>query len=129
MQVEGIHRKFSILKITLFILVVVNAMIIFMIQLKGQTYVHIFWSFDEKQQMLDSITSWIDSNDVFSRLNIRNAMAAEYKEVNVLIIVSTASNRVDRRQAIRETWWKDCKKTNHVSMYFESFSNSSQENF
>ena len=36
------------------------------------------------------------------------------KVVNVLVIVSTAPKRRDRRLNIRKTWWKECVPTNEV---------------
>lgn len=55
-------------------------------------------------------TPWIDSSPIYSKFNISTPMFR--KRVTVLIIVSTAPRRFDRRQAIRETWWKDCKQIN-----------------
>ena len=56
---------------------------------------------------------WIDKNSVFRNFNI--TAPSVRKNVTILIIVSTAPRRSDRRQAIRETWWQDCKKTGNVS--------------
>ena len=54
-------------------------------------------------------------NPVFAPFDIEKPEKKKY--VNVLIIVSSGPRRVDRRNAIRETWWKDCKNTNGVSEY------------
>ena len=35
-------------------------------------------------------------------------LGSRKKRVLLLIIVSTATQRFDRRQAIRDTWWKHC---------------------
>lgn len=56
--------------------------------------------------------SLFNNNPIYTRFNITNPKIR--KRVTVLIIVSTAPRRYDRRQAIRETWWRHCKQTNEV---------------
>lgn len=41
-------------------------------------------------------------------MNLRKRLGKNKKKVMLLIIVSTAPARVERRQAIRTTWWKHC---------------------
>ena len=48
-------------------------------------------------------------NPVYATFQIRKPVTKK-KYVNVLIIVSSGPRRVDRRNAIRETWWTDCKE-------------------
>ena len=51
-----------------------------------------------------------------SRINKRK------KRVNVLVIVSSAPKRRDRRDSIRRTWWKQCVPTKKVCKYHQTFS-------
>ena len=41
-------------------------------------------------------------------MNLRKRLGKNKKKVMLLIIVSTAPARIERRQAIRTTWWKHC---------------------
>lgn len=41
-------------------------------------------------------------------MNFRKQLGTYKKKVMLLIIVSTAPGRFERRQAIRTTWWKHC---------------------
>jgi len=41
-------------------------------------------------------------------------MSETKKKVNILLIVSSAPKRIERRQATRDTWWKECKKMGNV---------------
>lgn len=48
-----------------------------------------------------------DANNV-PLMNLRKQLGKNKKKVMLLIIVSTAPGRFERRQAIRTTWWKHC---------------------
>jgi len=48
------------------------------------------------------------ANETFLPLIDFKDMGNKKKKVLLLIIVSTAPQRSDRRQAIRDTWWKHC---------------------
>lgn len=58
--------------------------------------------------------SWLINNPVFRQFDMK--IPERRKKVTVLIIVSSAPRRIDRRQAIRDTWWAECKKINKVSL-------------
>ena len=67
-------------------------------------------------------STWVNRPDKMERLN-ENPVYARFRikrkkeraKLSLLIIVSTAPRRSDRRAAIRETWWKQCKNTEKVT--------------
>ena len=56
---------------------------------------------------------YLDNHKVFRKLNVSRVNYPK-KRVNILVIVSSAPQRSDRRENIRQTWWKDCVPTNEV---------------
>lgn len=56
--------------------------------------------------------TWIDNHPIYKRFYIKNVNSR--KRVSVLVVVSTAPKRIDRRNAIRKTWWKQCVGTGNV---------------
>ena len=64
--------------------------------------------------------TWLTNNPIYQQFNVKELRRK--KRVTVLIIVSSAPRRVDRRQAIRETWWAECKEINKVSLSVLLFS-------
>jgi len=68
----------------------------------------------------DDLT-WIDKNPIYSRFNISAPREnATRKRVSILIVVSSAPRRFERRQAIRDTWWNECKLTKSVSICYRT---------
>ena len=59
--------------------------------------------------------TWIDKNPIYSKYNIKTIK--QRKHVTIIIIISTAPRRLDRRMAIRETFWKECVRTKSVSLF------------
>ena len=57
--------------------------------------------------------SLLEKHPLFKTFNLSRVNTIK-KQVNVLIIVSTAPKRRDRRDSIRQTWWKRCLKTTKV---------------
>ena len=55
----------------------------------------------------------IKDNAVYKHFNVLSRGKRE--RTNLLLIVSSAPKRADRRDAIRETWWSLCKSTKMVS--------------
>ena len=55
---------------------------------------------------------WLSKNPIYSNFKINQTKTK--KRVTLLVIVSTAPRRVDRRNTIRSTWWKLCKQTGEV---------------
>ena len=55
----------------------------------------------------------LNENPVYAQFNI--SRKEKPSKVNILIIVSSAPKRSDRRLAIRETWWQQCRSTKTVS--------------
>ena len=49
----------------------------------------------------------MDDVDLLPIMNFKD-LGSRKKKVLLLVIVSTAPQRFDRRQAIRDTWWKHC---------------------
>ena len=56
----------------------------------------------------------LNENIVYKKFSIPRAIKLE--RVNVIFIVSSAPSRVDRRDAIRQTWWKQCQSTSKVEI-------------
>ena len=55
----------------------------------------------------------LNDNPVYAKFNI--SRKEKQSKFNLLIIVSSAPKRHDRRLATRETWWQQCKSTERVS--------------
>lgn len=56
--------------------------------------------------------TWIDNHPVYKRFYLQNVEKKERR--TVVVVVSSAPKRVDRRNAIRRTWWKQCVGTGPV---------------
>ena len=54
----------------------------------------------------------INENPVYRNFNITNKIWKPH--ITIILIVSSAPKRFDRRKAIRETWWKQCKSNSKV---------------
>ena len=67
-----------------------------------------FLPWHERKDKLDIL----NSNIVYMKFNIPRAVKLE--KVNIIFIVSTAPARNDRRSAIRDTWWSQCKSSAKV---------------
>ena len=55
------------------------------------------------------------SNPIYSQFNI--IPTKKKKNVTLLLIVSSGPKRFERRQAIRDTYWKQCHSSKEVSSY------------
>ncbi|XP_065058107.1 uncharacterized protein LOC135685923 isoform X2 [Rhopilema esculentum] len=86
--------------------------------------IFVFYAFDmgfHLKKVQDSQDSWIKAKGGVENLN-RNPIYSKFKimrpairkKTNLLIIVSSAPKRRERRSAIRETWWKDCVSSDQV---------------
>ena len=60
---------------------------------------------------IDYADRW-NRNPLYSKFKIIRPVFRE--KTNLLIIVSSAPKRSDRRSAVRETWWKDCMSNDQV---------------
>ena len=56
--------------------------------------------------------TWLADNPIYRNFEIKEAK--KKKRVTVLVIVSSGPRRIDRRNAIRNTWWKLCKRNGTV---------------
>ena len=63
--------------------------------------------------LLEDKMNRLNENPIYRRFNI--SQRRKKPHVNLLIIVSSAPRRSDRRFAIRSTWWKLCKSIPRVS--------------
>jgi len=77
------------------------------------------WAAQSRSRKLSTLLQ----NPVYERLKITEkytkngeTIKIRKKKVDLLVIVSSGPRRGDRRQAIRDTWWKDCKPTSQVRM-------------
>ena len=75
----------------------------------------LIWSFQSKADKMKNLLE----NPIYEKYNI--AKPQEKKKVTILLIVSSGPRRSDRRNAIRETWWKYCKPTDGVCIYVALF--------
>ena len=109
-------------KLNIFVICMMSVLVTMLI------YTHI--KFENPQRLLYKITSYnsesecskmdpfdafISRHPVFGNFKFRRP--PKKKNVNVLVIVSSAPKRIDRRQIIRQTWWKECKSNKNVSLY------------
>lgn len=67
-----------------------------------------------KSRVHDHVLEELMKNPIYSKFGIKPAKSR--KRVTLLIIVSTGPRRHDRRQAIRQTWWQECKPTKMVGI-------------
>ena len=58
--------------------------------------------------------SWLDENPIYSKYKIETI--PRRKHVTIIVIISTAPRRLERRMAIRDTFWKECIKTKSVNI-------------
>ena len=57
-------------------------------------------------------TSYIMKNPIYANFSIKPNHSR--KRVNLLVIVTSAPSRIERRNAIRDTWWKSCRNNTKV---------------
>ena len=62
-------------------------------------------------------TSYIIKNPIYANFSIKPNQSR--KRVNLLVIVTSAPSRIERRNAIRDTWWKSCQ--NNTKVYVQKF--------
>ena len=65
------------------------------------------------QKPEDSFITFLKNHSVFKTFNVSRVYKKK-KRVHILVIVSTAPKRRDRRDSIRQTWWKRCVQTKKV---------------
>ena len=78
------------------------------------------WSSQSRKQKLATLLL----NPIYKKFHIKDRVVTtnntvvkiKKKKVDLLVIVSSGPRRADRRQAIRDTWWKDCVSTASVSV-------------
>ena len=56
--------------------------------------------------------NYIMKNPIYANFSIKPNQFR--KRVNLLVIVTSAPSRTDRRDAIRDTWWKSCQNNTKV---------------
>ena len=61
---------------------------------------------------LISYNSYILKNPIYANFSIKPNQSR--KRVNLLVIVTSAPSRIERRNAIRDTWWKSCQNNTKV---------------
>ena len=76
---------------------------------------NVYKNFSKLFYQLPERLRWIDLNPMFVNFNL--STPPKQKNVTIIIIVSTAPKRFDRRMAIRETWWKQCVPKGDVSTF------------
>ena len=64
---------------------------------------------------LISYNSYILKNPIYANFSIKPNQSR--KRVNLLVIVTSAPSRIERRNAIRDTWWKSCQNNTKVYVY------------
>ena len=60
----------------------------------------------------DQLFRFLDEHPIYSTFKIPNPESKT--DINLLIIVSSAPLRIDRRSSIRDTWWRFCKSSPRV---------------
>lgn len=56
--------------------------------------------------------SYIMKNPIYTNFHIEPRQSR--KRVNLLVIVTSAPSRIERRNAIRDTWWRSCQNNTKV---------------
>ena len=70
-------------------------------------------NFKPSQEPKDSFITFLKNHSVFKTFNVSRVYKKK-KRVHILVIVSTAPKRRDRRDSIRQTWWKRCVQIKKV---------------
>jgi len=60
-----------------------------------------------------SFDDYLIKHPLFSKFNLK--ISPNKTRVNLVVIITSAPKRSDRRQAIRDTWWQQCKSNDRVS--------------
>jgi len=68
----------------------------------------------QQQQQQAPFDAFLQAHPIYSKFNFTARTKEKKKKINVLVIVSSAPKRSDRRQMIRETWWQECRNTGKV---------------
>ena len=63
----------------------------------------------------EKFLSHLNQNLVFKKFNITEP--EQRTKVDIILIVSSAPARTERRSAIRQTWWPECRSTNRVCRF------------
>ena len=63
----------------------------------------------------EKFLSHLNQNLVFKKFNITEP--EQRTKVDIILIVSSAPAHTERRSAIRQTWWPDCRSTNRVCRF------------
>ena len=66
----------------------------------------------------EAFDAFLLTHPIFKTFNLPVKTKQEKKKVNILVIVSSAPKRSDRRHGIRQTWWKECQNITKVSLSF-----------
>ena len=83
------------------------------------------WAAQSRHQKLSTLLE----NPIYKRFHIKDRLLTKNgtvvkikkKQVDLLLVVSSGPRRADRRQAIRDTWWKDCVPTGNVNINIYDF--------
>ena len=116
-------RNGTILVITCVTFALIQLIIIYGVSFSGvKKHIKLSWKTE-----FDII---FEDHPVFRTYNI-SRVYRERKRVTVLIIVSSAPKRSDRRESIRKTWWKECVPKNEVwsDLLFLAFSERNLSEF
>ena len=115
-QRRNLKQNLKLLLCTL-IIVFIGCHTYFTKLLYNNTVLEDYTSNDGKYQPCsDLYDEFIQNNPVYKRLNVTRYYETK-KDVTILVIVSTAPKRSDRRNSIRQTWWKECKTIGKVSEF------------
>ena len=63
----------------------------------------------------EKFLSHLNQNLVFKKFNITEP--EERTKVDIILTVSSAPARTERRSAIRQTWWTECRSTKRVCRF------------
>ena len=113
-------RKWGINKVSKFFLLIVFLLSISLIYTTWSLTIRQDFNFQKKndrikQEIINITDDMILSNPIYSQFNI--IPTKKKKNVTLLLIVSSGPKRFERRQAIRDTYWKQCHSSKEVSSY------------
>ena len=63
----------------------------------------------------EKFVSHLNQNIVFKKFNIREP--EQRTKIDIILIVSSAPARTERRSVIRQTWWPECRSTERVCSF------------
>ena len=112
---NAVQKKAAILALMIFLILLYCLILEAMVDLSRNKYSKRSSKYATNLNYFNLIsynTSYIMKNPIYANFSIKPNQSR--KRVNLLVIVTSAPSRIERRNAIRDTWWKSCQNNTKV---------------